>query len=200
MTTTIELIKRLRDETHAGVMDCRQALEESHSNYAEALTHLREKAAEMARKQAGRQASQGTIELYAHGGGRVGVMVEVNCETDFSARSADFLALAHEIALQIAAAAPLWVADADVPPEILEEEKGKAAARMRAEAKPETLIPRILDGHLKKFMDQRVLLRQVSIRDETITVSNMLARAAASMGENIVIRRFVRWELGDGAG
>lgn len=195
MTTTIELIKMLREETGAGVLDCRQALEQNNTNYAEALNYLREKAAAQANKRANRQASQGTIELYGHGGGRIGVMVEVNCETDFTARSAVFRAFAHEIALQIAAATPLWVGDQDIPEEILRQEVEKAAAKARADGKPESLIPRITEGYLKKFKDQRVLLRQVSIRDETITVAQMLSRAAASVGENIVIRRFERWEL-----
>jgi elongation factor Ts len=195
MTSTIELIKQLRQETGAGVLDCRQALEENNANYAQALLYLQEKAVALAKKREGCQASQGTIEMYAHGGGRVGVMVEVNCETDFAARSAAFRAFAHEIALQIAAAEPLWVRDEDVPEPTLLQEQDKAAARARAEGKPETLIPRITSGYLNKYLDQRVLLRQVSIRDDTLTVAQMLAQVMASVGENIIIRRFARWEL-----
>jgi elongation factor Ts len=195
MTTTIELIKQLREETNAGVLDCRQALEQNNLNYAGALAYLREKAAVEAKKRTERQATQGKIEMYEHGEGRIGVMVEVNCETDFTARSTAFRSLAHEIALQIAAAAPLWVRDEDIPAEILNQETEKAAARVRAEGKPEALIPRITSGYLKKFMDQRVLLRQVSIRDESQTMANILSQVASSVGENIVIQRFIRWEL-----
>ncbi|NTU75020.1 MAG: elongation factor Ts [Anaerolineaceae bacterium] len=197
MTTTIELIKRLREETGAGVLDCRQALLACNSNYAEALSALQEKAAEAARKRANHQSSQGIIELYAHAAGRMGVMVEVNCETDFTARSAAFCTFAHEIALQIAGTAPRWVRDEDIPQDVLDTETGKAAEKARTEGKPEALIPRITSGHLKKFMDHSVLLRQASVRDDKITIAQMLAQVAASVGENIVIRRFVRWELAE---
>jgi elongation factor Ts len=197
MTTTIENIKRLREETGAGVFDCRQALEQNNANYAQALITLKEQAAARAQKRSSREASQGVIEIYSHGSGRVGVMVEVNCETDFAARSAVLRAFAHEIALQITVAAPLWVRDEDIPAEVLQEESERAAERARAEGKPETLIPRITSGYLKKFMDQRVLLRQVSIRDEAVGVAQLLAQASASVGEHIVIRRFTRWELAE---
>ncbi len=195
MTTTMEMIKQLRQESGAGVMDCRQALEQCNFNYPEALHFLQEKAAAQAAKRAGRDASQGTIAIYSHAGGRLGVMVEVNCETDFAARSAVFSQFAHELALQIAAAAPHWVSDADIPAALLAEEEEKIAARSRAEGKPEALIPRITAGYLEKFKDQRVLLRQTSIRDEGTTVAQMLARVAASTGEKIAIRRFARWEI-----
>lgn len=122
-------------------------------------------------------------------------MVEVNCETDFTARSAAFKAFAHELALQIAAANPLWVRDEDIPAEVASQEVEKAAASARAAGKPEALVGRIAQGHLKKFMDQRVLLRQPSIRDDGVSVAQLLARAAASSGENVIIRRFVRWEM-----
>ena len=195
MTTMIELIKKLRQETGAGVMDCRQALEQSNSYYEEALQILREKAAAKAADRAGRDAFQGAIELYSHGNGRIGVMVEVNCETDFAARSPVFREFTHELALHIAAAAPLWVGDTDIPADVLSEEAEKVEARVRAEGKPETLIPRIITGYLEKYKDQHVLLRQVSIRDENLTVAQMLANASASTGESIMIRRFARWEL-----
>src|SRR5512133_2940833 len=149
--TTIELIKQLRVETGLGVMDCRIALEEAGANYAEALASLREKAAAEAAKRADRPVSQGLIELYSHGNGRIGVMVEVNCETDFAARSAALRAFAHELALQIAAAMPRYVRDEAIPAEDLNQQAEKAAARARAEGKPETIVPRIVEGYLKKF-------------------------------------------------
>lgn len=199
MAMTIELIKQLRQGSGAGVLECRQALEESQGNYALALASLQEKMAARARQQADRPASQGMIELYSHGNGRIGVMVEVNCETDFAARSPAFRSLVHEVALQVAAAAPQWVCDEDIPLEILEEETAKTVARAQAEGKPESLLERITTGHLNKFKDQRVLLRQPFIRDEERTVAQLLAQAAASVGEKVIVRRFARWEL-DGEG
>lgn len=197
MTTTIEMIKQLREETGAGVLDCRMALEEANANFRIALENLREKAAAQAAKRADRPASQGMIELYSHGGGRIGVMVEINTETDFAARSQAVRGFAHELALHIAAAAPLYVRDEDIPAEVLEHEAQKAAARAREEARPETLIPRIVEGYLKKYRDRHVLLRQPWIRDEEINIAVLLHQKTGSVGENIVIRRFTRWEVGE---
>jgi elongation factor Ts len=197
MTTTIELIKQLREETGAGILECRQALEENNINYTAALNDLKEKAAAQASQRADREALQGVIEMYSHNGGRIGVMVEVNCETDFAARSPAFRAFAHEIALHIAASAPQWVRDEDIPEDVLKQEADKAATMARAEGKPEALISRITEGYINKFKDKRVLLRQFSIRDEALPVAQMIAQAAASVGENIVVRRFTRWELGE---
>jgi elongation factor Ts len=199
MPNTIELIKQLREATRAGVQDCRKALERANGDYANALEVLHAQSEEMAAKQADRPALQGFVELYTHANGRVGVMVEVNTETDFAARSPVLREFAHEIALQVAAARPLFVKDEDIPAEVLSEESGKAAIRAREEGKPETIIPRITAGYLKKFIDNTVLLRQVSIRDEKTTVAQLLNQARAGVGENIVIRRFVRWEAGEGA-
>lgn len=195
MTTMIEMIKNLRQETNAGILDCRQALEQSNASYATALSILREKAIQKTNEQSQRESSQGVIELYSHGNGRIGVMVEVNCETDFTALTTIFRDLAHEIALQIAAAAPRWVKETDITQEILQQETEKAAGKARAEGKPESLIPRITSGYLKKFMDQNVLLRQVSIRNESLTIQQMIAQVSASVNENISVRRFERWEL-----
>ena len=193
--TTLELIKRLREETGAGILECRLALEEANANYSQALDALREKAMAASVKRADRQAVQGMLELYSHAGGRIGVMVEVNTETDFAARSELFRVFAHEIALHITAAAPLYVRDEDIPAEVLAQESYKAAARARAEGKPESLIPRIAEGYLKKYKDKNVLLRQVYIRDEALTIAQLLNQTIAAVGENIVIRRFIRWEL-----
>ena len=196
MTTTIAMIKLLREETGAGIMDCRMALEQANANFDIALQELRAKAAANAAKRADREASQGFIELYSHGGGRIGVMLEVNTETDFAARSAVLRSFAHEVALHIAAAAPLYVRDEEIPAEVLEQEAQKAADRARAEGKPEAILPRIVDGFLKKYRDKHVLLRQPWIRDEEINMAELLNRTAGSVGENIVIRRFARWEIG----
>lgn len=195
MVLTIEAIKQLRKETIAGVMDCRQALEQADGNVAHALTLLREQGLEKVAKKADRPATQGMIETYSHAGGRIGVMVEINSETDFAARSAALRIFAHEIALQVAAAAPLFVRDEDIPDEALEKETLEAAERALQTGKPQAIRERIVEGQLRKFRDENVLLRQVYIRDESLTVAQLLGQAIAQVGENIVIRRFTRWEL-----
>ena len=197
MTTTIEYIKNLRAETGAGVLECRRALEGTDYQYEAALVILREAAVKRAAQKEGRETGQGMVEVYTHAGGRLGVMVEVNCETDFTARSERFRTFAHELALHIVSEDPLWVADADIPAEILEEKRQKVTERARAEGKPESLLIRIGEGAAKKFMDRNVLLRQPSLRDETVTVGQMLSQVAGAVGENVTIRRFVRWELAE---
>lgn len=197
MAITTQQIKELREETGAGVLDCRKALEQANGDFEKAVAYLREKGLAQAAKRADREVLEGMLELYSHGNGRVGVMVEVNCETDFVARSETFRNFAHEIALQIAAAAPRFVKDSDIPEDVLEEERQKARALGSAEGKPENVIERIVEGRLEKFRNEVCLLRQTYIRDEEITVQDLLHQQIASMGENIVIRRFVRWEVGE---
>ncbi|HXF84147.1 MAG TPA: translation elongation factor Ts [Anaerolineales bacterium] len=197
MEITTEMIKELRAATNAGVLDCRKALMESGGDFQKAVDWLREKGMATAAKRADREASQGVVELYSHGGGRVGVMVEVNCETDFVARSEKFRELAHEIALQIAAAAPRYLKEEEIPPEVLEHEAEIARARAREEGKPDNVIEKIVQGRLEKFKDEVVLLRQPYIRDESITVEKLILQAIAALGENVVVRRFQRWELGE---
>lgn len=197
MAITTEQIKELRAATGAGVLDCRAALENSDGDFDKAVAYLREKGLAKAAKRAGKEASDGVVELYSHGGGRVGVMVEVNCETDFVARSEPFRTLAHEIALQIAAAAPEWTRDEDVPESALNEEREIARNRAKEEGKPEAAWPKIVDGRLEKFMEEKVLLRQTYIRDESKNVRDLISEAIGSIGENIVVRRFARWELGE---
>jgi len=198
MGSAIEHIKHLREESGAGVMDCRAALEQAGGNYALALAELRQQAEKKAAQRSGHAATQGRIELYAHANGRIGVMVEINTETDFAGRSEVVRSFAHEIALQIAAAAPLYVRDEDIPAEVLAEKAQKAAEQARSAGKAERLIERIVEDTLKKFKDEQVLLRQASIRDEQVGIAQLLSTTAASVGENVVIRRFVRWELADG--
>ncbi|MCS7010724.1 MAG: translation elongation factor Ts [Anaerolineales bacterium] len=197
MEITAEMIKQLREATKAGVLDCRKALEAANGDFDKAVDYLREKGMATAAKRADRQASNGTIELYSHGGGRVGVMVEVNCETDFVARSEQFRTFAHEIALQIAANSPRYIKVEDIPAEVLEHERQIAIARAREEGKPEAILPKIAEGRLEKFKDEVVLLRQPYIRDAEKTVEQLLLETIAATGENIVIRRFARWELGE---
>ena len=200
MEITTQMIKDLRDATHAGVLDCRKALEAANGDYQKAVDILREKGKATAAKRADRQASNGIVELYSHGNGRVGVMVEVNCETDFVARSEQFIKFAHEVALQVAAAAPQYLKEEDIPAEVLEHETEIAMGRAREEGKPEAMLEKISQGRLEKFKDEVVLMRQAYIRDDKVKISNLLLEQIASIGENIVIRRFARWELGEVSG
>lgn len=199
MEIATELIKQLRESTGAGILDCRKALEESNGDLNKALDFLREKGLAMAAKRSTRRASEGVIELYSHGNGRVGVMVEVNSETDFVGRSEAFRTLAHEIALQIAAASPTYISEEDIPADVLAHEEQIATAKAREEGKPEAVIPRIVEGYVNKFKDEFVLMRQTYIRDESMTIKQLLNQNIASLGENIVIRRFQRWALGEGS-
>jgi elongation factor Ts len=200
MAITTEQIKELREATGAGVLDCRKALEAADGDFDKAVDHLREKGLATAAKRADREANQGMVELYSHGSGRVGVMVEVNCETDFVARSEAFRTFAHEVALQIAAAAPRYVRVEQIPEAELEHEREIARVRAREEGKPEAVLERIVEGRLEKFKDEVVLLRQPYIRDESITIEKLLMQNIAATGENVLIRRFNRWELGESTG
>jgi len=200
MEITTEMIKELRAATNAGILDCRKALTESNGDFKKAVDYLREKGVATAAKRADRQASNGVVELYSHGNGRVGVMVEVNCETDFVARSESFRQFAHELALQIAASAPKYVSDTEIPEAELQHEAEIAKNRAIEEGKPEAVAGKIVEGRLNKFKDEVCLLRQVYIRDETVTIDKLLHGIVASTGENVVIRRFQRWELGEGLG
>jgi len=197
ITITTEMIKQLREATGAGILDCRKALENANGDMKAALDFLREKGLATAAKRSTRNASEGIIELYNHGNGRVGVMVEVNCETDFVGRSDAFRTLAHEIALQIAASAPIYITEADIPAEVIEHEGKIATAKAMEEGKKEAIIPKIVEGAIKKFKDESVLLNQVYIRDESMTVQSLINEKIAALGENIVVRRFARWGLGE---
>ena len=197
MEITIDMIKELRAATSAGMMDCRKALEEAEGDFQKAVDWLREKGMATAAKRADREASQGIVELYSHGGGRVGVMVEVNCESDFVARSDKFRELAHELALQIAASAPRYLKVEDIPAEVFDHEAEIARARAKEEGKPENIHEKIVQGRLEKFKDEVVLSRQAYIRDESITVEKLILKTVAAIGANVVVRRFQRWELGE---
>ncbi len=197
MAVTTEQIKEIREATGAGFMDCRNALEQADGDFDKAVDFLREKGLAKAAKRAGREASEGLIEMYSHGDGRVGVMLEINSETDFVARSDDFRGFAHELALQIAAMSPQYVSEEDIPVDVLEHETEIARKQALEEGKPENIIDRIAEGRLKKFKDDACLLRQPYIRDDSITIEKLLHEKILSLGENIVIRRFARWEVGE---
>lgn len=197
MAISTEDIKKLRESTGAGILDCRKALESADGDLNKALDFLREKGLAKAAKRATRNASEGVVELYNHGNGRVGVMVEVNVETDFVGRSEAFRELAHEIALQIAAASPEYIREEDIPQEVLDKEAQIAAAKAREDGKPEAILPRIVEGTLEKFKNEVVLMRQPYIRNEDITIQQLINEKVVVLGENIVVRRFARWALGE---
>jgi elongation factor Ts len=197
MAITTEMIKSLRETTGAGILDCRKALEQSNGDMNAAMEFLREKGLATATKRSGRQASEGVVELYSHGNGRVGVMVELNAESDFVGRSEKFRTLAHEIALQIAAAAPQYILESDIPADVIERETRIATAKAKEDGKPDAILPKIVEGSLKKFKDEFVLMQQPYIREESITVQELVNQNVAALGENIIIRRFARWALGE---
>ena len=197
MEITTQMIKELRAATNAPMLDCRKALQEADGDYQKAVDWLREKGMATAAKRADRVASNGVVEMYSHGGGRVGVMVEVNCETDFVARAEQFRNLAHEIALQIAASAPKYITADEIPAAELEHEKEIARARAVEEGKPENVMSKIVDGRVEKYKDEVCLLRQTYIRDESLTVEKLILQNVAAIGESVIVRRFQRWELGE---
>lgn len=198
MEITTEMIKELRAATNAGMLDCRKALVEANGDFKKAVDYLREKGVATAAKRADRVASNGVVELYSHGNGRVGVMVEVNCETDFVARSEQFRQFAHELALQIAAMSPQYVSETDIPADVLAHESDIAQKRAQEEGKPATVAEKIVEGRLSKFKDEVCLMRQAYVRDDSIKIEQLLHQVVASTGENVIVRRFQRWELGEG--
>jgi elongation factor Ts len=197
MAVSIDQIKALREQTGVGILDCRVALEEANGDFDKALEALREKGLATVAKRGERETSEGVLDLYSHGGGRVGVMVEVNCETDFVARSEGFRVFAHELSLQIAASSPSYVRVEDIPEEVLEQMRVTEREEALGEGKPEEIVEKIVEGRIKKFIDEACLLRQDYIRDDDLTIEQLLHQNVAAMGENIVIRRFKRWELGE---
>ena len=200
MEITTELIKELRDATGCGILDCRSALREADGDFEKAGDILREKGLAKAAKRADREALEGMIEIYSHGEGRMAVMVEVNCETDFVGRSPEFRNLAHELALQVAAANPLYLTEEDIPQAALDKEAQIAAARAKEEGKPEKIIPKIVEGYLKKYREETVLMNQPYVRDGSMTVKDLINAQVIKLGEKIAVRRFVRWELGAQSG
>jgi elongation factor Ts len=196
-TITADQVRQLRDKTGAGMMECKAALAEANGNLEEATTLLRKRGLAQAAKRAGRATAQGLIGSYIHMGGRIGVLVEVNCETDFVARTEAFQNLVKEVAMHIAAADPKWVRREDVPPQAIEKEKGIYRAQMEGSGKPAQVLDKIVDGKLNSFYSQFVLLEQPSIRDPNVTVGQLVAETTAKTGENITIGRFTRFRVGE---
>jgi elongation factor Ts len=197
MAITAEQVKQLRDKTGAGMMDCKNALNETGGDMDKAIESLRKKGLASAAKRAGRATKDGMIGHYIHMGGKVGVIVEVNCETDFVARTEDFQTLAKEIAMHIAAAAPVYVRREDVPADVLEKEKEIYRAQFAGQNKPEAVINKIAEGKLESFFSQVCLMDQPSVRDPNVSIKQMVANAAAKTGENVTISRFARFKLGE---
>jgi elongation factor Ts len=197
MAATAAQVKELRDKTGAGMMDCKAALEESGGDVEKAVELLRKKGLAQAAKRAGRVAKDGVIGHYIHMGGKVGVLVEVNCETDFVARTPEFQTLAKEIAMHIAAANPLVVKREDLPSDQLEKEKEIYRAQFAGQNKPANVIDKIVDGKIESYYSQVCLMDQPSVRDPNVTIKQMVAAATAKTGENVTITRFVRFKLGE---
>jgi elongation factor Ts len=199
MAITADQVKKLRDQTGAGMMECKAALTEAHGDLEAATTVLRKRGLAQAAKRAGRATAQGLIMSYIHMGGRIGVLLEINCESDFVARTDDFQNLGKEVAMHIAAADPKWVRRQDVPAEAVEKEKGIYRAQMENSGKPPQVLEKIIEGKLGTFYSQFVLLDQPSIRDGSLTIAQLVAQATAKTGENIQIGRFVRFRVGEDA-
>src|SRR6476619_5683928 len=197
MEINAAMVKKLRDLTGAGMMECKAALTESNGDIEAATTILRKRGLAQATKKAGRSTNEGLIGSYIHMGGKIGVLVDVNCESDFVARTEDFQNLAREIAMHIAAANPQYVRREDVPADILERERAVYRGQMEGQNKPAAVIDKIVEGKLNSFYEQVCLLDQPSIRDPKLTIGQVVQAAIAKMGENIGIPRFVRFKLGE---
>lgn len=197
MVISTETIKELRQRTGAGVLDCKNALQEADGDMDGAAEVLRVKGLAAAAKKASRAASDGRVEAYLHTGSKLGVLVEVNCETDFVARTAEYKALCHDLAMQVAAAAPRWVSPEDVPAEEIANEKRIYREQIAGQGKPERVVEHIIDGKLAKFYEDNCLLEQAYIRDGDKTVRQLITEAITKLGENIVVRRFARFRIGD---
>jgi elongation factor Ts len=197
MTITTQMVKDLRQATGAGILDAKKALEEVNGNFDKAVDLLREKGLAKAAKKVGREVREGVVEVYAHPGSRVGVMLEINCETDFVARNEQFQQLAHDLALQVAAMSPRYLAVEDVSEEDLAREREVVRAQTLAEGKPAAVVDKIVTGRMQKYYEETCLLEQPFVKDESVKIKDLLKAAISQLGENIIVRRFVRYELGE---
>ncbi|MBF7083556.1 translation elongation factor Ts [Desulfallas sp. Bu1-1] len=195
---TAAMVKELRERTGAGMMDCKKALAATDGNMEKAVDFLREKGLAAAAKKAGRITAEGLVDSYIHAGGKIGVLVEVNCETDFVAKTDEFKSLVRDIAMQIAAARPEYISREEVPEEVVAREKEILAAQAANEGKPEKIIQKMVEGRLEKFYKEVCLLEQPFIKDNEKTIKQLITEKIATIGENISVRRFARYELGEG--
>ena len=196
MAGSSQLVKELREKTGAGILDCQKALTENGDNVEKAIDYLRQKGLAAAAKKAGRETNQGLIHSYIHMGGKIGVLIEVNCETDFVARNEEFKAFVNDLALQIAAANPSYVKRDDIPADLVEREKAIFEGQAKELGKPAAALPKIVEGKLEKFYQENCLLEQSFIKDPAVTVKDLVAQKISKIGENMNIRRFTRFQLG----
>ncbi len=197
MEISAGMVKELRNKTGAGMMDCKEALKESNGDFEKAVEYLRKKGLSAATKRSSKAAKEGTVAAYIHMQGRLGVMVEINCETDFVAKTDDFKALAKDIAMHVAATNPLYLSSDEVPEEVLEREREIYKSQAAAEKKPEKIWDKIIQGKMKKYFEEVCLMDQKFIRDGDMTVGTLVNNLIAKTGENIVVRRFARYQLGE---
>lgn len=196
MDISASMVRELREKTNAGMMDCKKALSENNGDMEKAVDYLRQKGLAKALKRAGREASEGMVHAYIHSGGKLGVLVEVNCETDFAGKSDDFQEFVRNIAMQIAAANPIGIQREDIPAEIIQRERDICMAQARESGKPEQILEKMVDGKMRKFYEESVLLEQTYVKDPNRTIQDYLNELTAKIGEKIIIRRFSRFQLG----
>ncbi|MBI5636651.1 MAG: translation elongation factor Ts [Nitrospinae bacterium] len=197
MAVTADLVKDLRERSGAGIMDCKEALNETKGDMEAAIDYLRKKGLSKAAKKAGRATSEGTVFSYIHGGGKIGVMVEVNCETDFVARNDKFQDMVKDIAMHIAAVSPAYVNPEDVPAAVVDRERAILADQAKESGKPEAVVAKIVEGRLSKFYEEKCLVKQKFIKNPDVTIEELVKAKISEIGENIVVRRFVRYQLGE---
>jgi len=197
MAGSSQLVKELREKTGAGILDCQKALAQNSDNIEKAIDYLRQKGLAAAQKKAGRETNQGLVHAYIHMGGKIGVLIEVNCETDFVARNEEFKTFVNDLALQVAAAKPSYVKREDVPGSIIDKERTIYEAQAREMGKPPAAWPKIVEGKLEKFYQESCLIEQAFIKDPAVTIKDLLSQKIAKIGENINIRRFTRYQLGE---
>jgi elongation factor Ts len=197
MAGASQLVKELREKTGAGILDCQKALQESGDDIEKAIDYLRQKGLAAAQKKSGRETNQGLIHAYIHMGGKIGVLIEVNCETDFVARNEEFKAFVNDLALQVAAAKPSYVKREDIPKDVVDKERAIYEGQAKEMDKPPAAWPKIVDGKLEKFYQESCLMDQAFIKDPAVMVKDLLAQKIAKIGENMNIRRFTRYQLGE---
>jgi elongation factor Ts len=197
LNITVDMVKELRIKTNAGMMDCKQALAESNGDFEKAVDYLRKKGMSAATKRSSKAAKDGTIAFYIHMGGKIGVLIELNCETDFVAKTEAFQVLAKDLAMHVAASNPTYVRPEEIPPEALDREKEIYKSQLVVEKKPEKIWDKIIDGKLKKYYEEVCLLQQKFIKNTDITVETLVNEMIAKTGENIIVRRFARFQLGE---
>jgi len=197
MAGASQLVKELREKTGAGILDCQKALQETGDDIEKAIDYLRQKGLAAAQKKSGRETNQGLVHAYIHMGGKIGVLIEVNCETDFVARNEEFKAFVNDLALQVAAAKPSYVKRDDIPKEIVDKERAIYEGQAKEMGKPPAAWPKIVDGKVEKFYQESCLMEQAFIKDPAVMVKDLLAQKISKIGENMNIRRFTRFQLGE---